>query len=176
MLYRFHYYYCYCYCYYCCWYKDNNNYYYYYYIVLLLMLSLSVPTSGPSPYPDEYSLHSNIVFHVPRLLKWMLLLDFLIIFYMHFILLLLHILFISSSWFYDLFLDLYRGHFFDISLSKCHLFLLSNIHSSCLDQLILVDLITLTHTPTPIYLRVLTFIILIIFHKAFTISFTVLHQ
>ena len=28
------------------------------YIVLLLMLSLSVCTSGPSPYPDESSLHS----------------------------------------------------------------------------------------------------------------------
>jgi len=106
----------------------------------------------------------------------MLLSDFLTIFYMHFILLLLHIHFISSSGYYDLFLDLYSGHFFDMSLPKCHLFLLSNIHSSCTDQLILDDLITLAHTPTPIYLRVLAFIILIIFHKALTISFAVLHQ
>jgi len=63
-----------------------------------------------------------------------------------------------------------------MSLPKCRLFLLSNIHSSCIDRLILVDLITLTHTPTPIYLRVLAFIILIILHKALTISFAVLHQ
>jgi len=64
---------------------------------------------------------------MPRLLKWMLLLDFLAIFYMSFILLLLHILFISSSWFYYLFLDLCSGHFFDLFLPKCHLFLLSNV-------------------------------------------------